>query len=140
MAKATPFPIKGRSSDYGQFSRLFSKGENARSDLLEEWTLPYGSITDQEILSEIHDLKKQVKDLQSELEKALIHLQPRMEGEDMITLKDVSLADAKKEIALYFREHDGKDIGYDELISKLRIEPVVVVQACAELEEEGKIG
>jgi hypothetical protein len=140
MAKAVPFPMTGRSSGYAQGSKLIWKGENAGADFSEGWVFPYRSVTDEEILSEIHELKRQVNDLQSQLQKALACLQPRTEEEEMITLRDVPLADAKKEIAFYFREHDGKNIGYDELISKLQIEPLKVVQACAELEEEGKIG
>jgi len=140
MAKPIPFPMKGRSSVYTQASALIPKGENTGPDFAEGWFLSYGSITDQEILSEIHELKEQVKNLQSQLEKAFVYFQPTTEEKEMITLRDLSLAGAKEEIALYFREHDGKNIDYDELISKLRIEPLTVIQACTELEEEGKIG
>jgi hypothetical protein len=46
----------------------------------------------------------------------------------------------KEEIAQYFLKNDGKEIGYEELIEKLKIDPKMVVQACNELLEEGKIG
>jgi len=57
-----------------------------------------------------------------------------------ILLRELPLDKAKEEIAYYFLENDGRDIGYDELIEKLWIDPRIVLQACAELEEEGKIG
>jgi len=57
-----------------------------------------------------------------------------------IIVRSLPLKKAKEEIACYFRENDGREIGYDELIEKLRIEPSIVVEACAELEAEGKIG
>jgi len=47
---------------------------------------------------------------------------------------------AKDEIARYFLENDGREIGYEELIERLGIDPLTVVQACDELEKEGKIG
>jgi len=59
---------------------------------------------------------------------------------NLITVRSLPLKEAKEEIARYFRENDGREIGYDELIEKLRIEPGIVVEACAELEAEGKIG
>jgi|GEM_PF-3020876 len=57
-----------------------------------------------------------------------------------ILLRELPLSKAKEEIAHYFLENDGREIGYDELIEHLRIDPRVLIQACAELEEEGKIG
>ncbi len=61
-------------------------------------------------------------------------------GEDVIQIRKLSFSKAKDEIARYFRENDGKEIGYDELIEALRIDPNDVIRACAELEKEGKIG
>jgi len=59
---------------------------------------------------------------------------------NLITLRSLPLKKAKEEIARYFRENDGRTIGYDELVENLGIEPAVVVEACAELEAMGKIG
>lgn len=59
---------------------------------------------------------------------------------DIVELRDISLEEAKEEIARYFRAHDGIEIGYDELIDELRLELPLVVEACHELEKEGKIG
>jgi len=58
----------------------------------------------------------------------------------LITVRSLPLEEAMEEIARYFRENDGREIGYDELIEKLRIEPSIVVEACAVLEAMGKIG
>ncbi len=57
-----------------------------------------------------------------------------------IEIRDISLERAKDEIALYFREHDGEEIGYDELFENLHIDLRLIIQACEELEAEGKIG
>jgi len=57
----------------------------------------------------------------------------------LIAVRSLPLKEAMDEIARYFRENDGREIGYDELIEKLRIEPGIVVEACTELEAEGKI-
>lgn len=61
-------------------------------------------------------------------------------SDEIIELKEISYDGAKEEIAEYFRKNDGNEIGYEELIEKLRIDPKLVVQVCAELLAEGNIG
>ena len=69
-----------------------------------------------------------------------------MQSQEMITeapaiiLRDISITQAKEEIAKYFRENDGRSIDEGELIDELGIEPLTVVQACRILAKEGKIG
>lgn len=57
-----------------------------------------------------------------------------------LELRDIPYSQVKEEIAGYFSKNDGKEIGYEELIEKLKIDPGLVVQACNELVDEGKIG
>ena len=83
--------------------------------------------------SEIKEIEKELKEV-----KQLLH--NFLDTEDFIELRNINFGEAKEEIARYFREHDGEDIGYEELIENLRFDPKYVVQACNELAEEGKIG
>jgi hypothetical protein len=46
---------------------------------------------------------------------------------------------AKEKVAQYFLDHNGEDIGYDELMDALNIHLPLIVDVCAELESEGKI-
>lgn len=57
-----------------------------------------------------------------------------------VSIRELSHTEAKEEISQYFRKHDGEEIGYDDLIENLGIEPNLVIQICHELEKEGKIG
>jgi len=59
---------------------------------------------------------------------------------DKRRLRDIPYPQVKEKIAGYFLRNDGKEIGYEELIEQLKIDPVLVVQACNELVAEGKIG
>jgi acyl-CoA synthetase (NDP forming) len=59
---------------------------------------------------------------------------------NFVDLRNISRDEAKLEISHYFKEHDGEEIGYDDLIENLGIEPTLVLQICQELLEEGKIG
>ncbi len=52
---------------------------------------------------------------------------------------NVTLKQAKKEVAEYFRAHDGEDIDYVDLMDALNIHLPLIVEACAKLEKEGKI-
>jgi len=88
-------------------------------------------------LSEINNNLKEIKELLVNLVNAISITSA---GEDVIQIRKLSFSKAKDEIARYFRENDGKEIGYDELIEALRIDPNDVIRACAELEKEGKIG
>ena len=86
------------------------------------------------------DLFERVVALEKELKEVKQLLHNFLDTEDFIELRDINFGESKEEIARYFREHDGEDIGYEELIENLRFDPKYVVQACNELAEEGKIG
>ncbi len=58
---------------------------------------------------------------------------------DVEALEDISLKDAKIKIKLYFEEHHGESVEYLELIEQLKIPLPRIVEACGELEKEGKI-
>jgi hypothetical protein len=59
---------------------------------------------------------------------------------EIINLRDISLSQAKQEIADYFKAHDGEQIDYEELLNSLKIDLPTIITACSELEAEGKIG
>jgi len=98
------------------------------------------SITSQPVLVYDRRISKIEKEI-GELREMLTSMIQSTESEaPIIDLRDISVDQAKEEIARYFRENDGKEIGYEELIDGIGIEPRIVVMACNELEEEGKIG
>jgi hypothetical protein len=94
----------------------------------------------------IHDpekekLRKEITELRNKFEKHLQNHEKKSSlNTEYITVRNISLEQAKKEIAQYFLDNDGKDIGYDELIETLAIEPHIVIKACQALAVEGKIG
>ncbi|MDO9529872.1 MAG: hypothetical protein Q7J27_12060 [Syntrophales bacterium] len=86
----------------------------------------------------VDELKKEIK----ELKEMFVQLNEKIgltEVEE-IEIRDISLKQAKEEIALYFRDNDGKEIGYEDIVETLGIDPHVVVHACNELVKEKKIG
>jgi hypothetical protein len=83
---------------------------------------------------------EQLKQRVSLLEKRITELESEKSPATYIELRDISYPEVKEEIAQYFLKNDGKEIGYEELIEELKIDPKMVVQACNELLEEGKIG
>ena len=48
---------------------------------------------------------------------------------DKRRLRDIPYPQVKEKIAGYFLRNDGKEIGYEELIEQLKIDPVLVVQS-----------
>jgi len=91
---------------------------------------------------EIQKLEEEVKELKGKLEAHLLseHRLPEHGESECITVRDIPLEQAEKEVAKYFLDNDGREIGYDELIEKLGIEPKIVISACQSLVESGKIG
>lgn len=78
-------------------------------------------------------LEKKVKELDLRLQTIESH------GEVVEEVEDVPLKEAKKRIALYFKENDGKEIDYGDLVEALHIPLPTIVNACEKLEREGKI-
>lgn len=74
------------------------------------------------------------------LEERIAELESEKSQATYIDLRDISFPQVKEEIAQYFLKNNGKEIGYEDLIEELKIDPKMVVQACNELLEEGKIG
>lgn len=58
---------------------------------------------------------------------------------DFIEIRDIPYAQAKREIAKYFKEHDGENIDPADLEENLGIEFEMAFAICEELEAEGKI-
>jgi len=75
----------------------------------------------------------------NEIEERLNILEEDKHSE-IINLRNISLSQAKQEIAEYFKVHDGEQIDYDELFNSLKIDLPTIITACSELEAEGKIG
>lgn len=73
------------------------------------------------------------------IEERLDTLEERSHSE-IINLRDISLSQAKQEIADYFKAHDGEQIDYEDLLNSLKIDLPTIITACSELEAEGKIG
>ncbi len=83
------------------------------------------------------ELEDKVKTLENKFQNISKLLE---DTDEIIELRNVSYDQAREEIARYFREHDGEEIGYEELVEELRIDPGMVVRVCDELMKEGKIG
>jgi hypothetical protein len=83
---------------------------------------------------------EQLKQKVARLEQRIVELESEKSPATYIELRDISYPKVKEEIAQYFLKNDGKEIGYEELIEELKIDPKMIVQACNELLEEGKIG
>jgi len=90
------------------------------------------------ILDELLDIKDELGEIKAMLENAMET--PGKTVNANVQLRKISLDQAKAEIAEYFKENDGREIGYEEIIETIGIEPLIVIDACRELEEEGKIG
>lgn len=88
---------------------------------------------------QIAELKEEIKEIKNML-TTLIQERETLPAVHCITVRELTVGQAKTEIAKYFRDNDGIEIGYDDLIEGLGIEPRIVITACAELEKEGKIG
>ena len=56
-----------------------------------------------------------------------------------VEIKDVPFDQAKEKIATYFKEHHGETIDAADLQEALGIDIGTAIQACEELEEEGRI-
>ncbi len=55
------------------------------------------------------------------------------------TLEDMPIEEAKARIKSYFEEHHGEDLDYGDLREALCIALPIIVEACDQLEQEGKI-
>ena len=91
------------------------------------------------IKQKVASLEKEIKEIKEMLQQSSSSFADDF-SDEIIELKEISYDEAKEEIAEYFRKNDENEIGYEELIEELRIDPKLVVRACAELLAEGKIG
>ena len=87
----------------------------------------------------VASLEREIKEIKEMLQQSSSSFADDF-SDEIIELKEISYDEAKEEIAEYFRKNDENEIGYEELIEELRIDPKLVVRACAELLAEGKIG
>ena len=80
-------------------------------------------------------LLKEIKELRKEVQR----LSQLLEEDEFVEVREVTLEQAKDEIAAFFLEHDGKSIDYVDLVDALDLPLGQIVKACEELEQEGKI-
>jgi len=90
-----------------------------------------------DLVHRVATLEEDMREIKKMLQQLLVSEYP---SEDIIELRDVSYDQAMKEIAQYFHDNDGMEIGYEKLVEELKIDPKLVVRACNELVKEGKIG
>ena len=88
----------------------------------------------------ISSIENEIRELKYCLNEIVRKMEEVQGAEEAITLREVPYEKAKEEIALYFREHDGQEIGYDDLMDALHLDLKTIWLACRELEKEGKIG
>lgn len=113
-------------------SRAFQPSGTTQSHVEEHY---HRRLLEQKVASlerEIKEIKEMVQQSSSSFSDGF--------SDEIIELKEISYDGAKEEIAEYFRKNDGIEIGYEELIEELKIDPELVVRACAELLAKGKIG
>ncbi len=94
------------------------------------------SLYDKYIKGRFDELEEGISDIKAQLEE----MSPFLAPDNGVELRDISYDQAKCEMADYFLKNDGREIGYEELIETLQLDPVRVVEICDELVREGKIG
>lgn len=85
------------------------------------------------LIQRISALEKELQELKRKFQYSVI------ENDACDEIENISTKQAKEKIALYFKENDGKEIDYGDLLEALNIPLPVIVDACAELEREEKI-
>jgi len=86
-------------------------------------------------------LEQEIIVLRQELSeiKGLISQYLDAHEETVLEIRDIPLYQAKEEIAAYFKAHHGEIIDAADLQEALGIDIGIAIQACAELEGEGRI-
>jgi len=100
----------------------------------------YGYSVTGDLQNQISTLEKELRSMRSLLETVLKRMELLEEPEKVIKLREVPYGEAKKEIAKYFLDHDGEEIGYEELQDALRLDIKTIVAVCDEFVREGRIG
>lgn len=83
---------------------------------------------------EVAVLKKEIDEV-----KGLLSQYLRAHEGTALEIRDVPFDQAKEEIAAYFKEHHGEVVDAADLQEALGIDIETAIQACEELEEEGRI-
>jgi hypothetical protein len=83
---------------------------------------------------EVAVLKKEISEM-----KGLVSQYLGAHEGTALEIRDVPLDQAKEEIAAYFKEHHGEVVDAADLQEALGIDVGTAIQACEELEEEGRI-
>lgn len=83
---------------------------------------------------EVSVLKKEISEM-----KGLVSQYLNAHEGTVLEIRDVPFDQAKEEIASYFRKHHGEVVDAADLQEALGIDIGTAIEACEELEEEGRI-
>lgn len=106
--------------------------------------LPTATAIDESALAWINEAKLKKSTLENrlaEIEKKLellTNLTEMLEPKE-ITIRDISYAQAKKEITEYFKTHHGDSIDPADIEESLGIDIEIAIKICEKLEKEGQI-
>jgi hypothetical protein len=135
--------IEGKNTEPAEKFKYQKNGTLAKLEN-EEGSTSYwprmSSMQPDYLLTRISSIENEIRELRYCLNEVARKMEDVQGTEETITLREVPYQKAKEEIASYFREHDGQEIGYDDLMSALHLDLKTIWSACNELEREGKIG
>ena len=132
--------VPGKNTEYIDNPKYQRNGSIAKSKTVEEETPFMYQKQQGYFLSRIDSIENEIKELQSCMNELVKKIEEVQGIDEVIKLRAVPYEKAKEEIASFFREHDGEEIGYDDLMNALNLDLKTVWLACNQLEKEGKIG
>jgi len=132
--------VPGKNTEYVDNPKYQRNGSIAKSKTVEEETPFMYQKQQGYFLSRIDSIENEIKELQSCMNELVKKIEGVQGIDEVIKLRAVPYEKAKEEIASFFREHDGEEIGYDDLMNALNLDLKTVWLACNQLEVEGKIG
>jgi len=86
---------------------------------------------DKSVIDRVTNIENQVKELTEYIEN--------ISKPEEIVIREISFAQAKKEIRQYFKQHHGKDFTAADIEDELGIDFDIASEVCEKLEKEGKI-
>jgi chromosomal replication initiation ATPase DnaA len=86
---------------------------------------------DKSVLDRVANIEKQIEELAENIDN--------ISKPEEIVIREISLAQAKKEIRQYFKQHHGEDITAADIEDELGIDFELASEVCESFEREGKI-
>ena len=96
----------------------------------EDWGVDI-NYPDRSVLDRVANIEKQIEELSENIDK--------LSKPEEIVIREISFAQAKKEIRQYFKQHHGEDITAADIEDELVIYFELASEVCESLEREGKI-